>query len=113
MRKTVSGRILVAAILAVAVVLAAAAALGRHEATAQFGPGPGPGGPGFMPPMPMGPPGGQGIAMLVHKDLIFIAQGGTLYKIDPQEMKVLGEVQYLKPPPPPPNQPGAPPQPHQ
>jgi hypothetical protein len=97
---SVSGRVLVAALVGVVLLGGATLVVARHDATAQFGPGQ-PGQPGFMPPMPMGPPGGQGIAMLVHKNLIFIAQGGTLYKIDPDEMKVLGEVQYQKPPPPP------------
>jgi hypothetical protein len=83
--------------------LAGAAALlvARHDATAQVPPGPGPQPPPGamrMPPMPMLPPGGPAIAMVVYKDNLYIAQGGRLFKIDPREMRVVGEVEYVKPP---------------
>ncbi|GEM_PF-6567621 len=43
----------------------------------------------------MGPPPSS--SMVVCKDYIFILQGPTLYKVDPNEMKVVGELQMQKP----------------
>lgn len=45
----------------------------------------------------MGPPGPPS-SMVVCKDKIFIFAGSTLYKVDPDSMKVLGELQVLKAP---------------
>ena len=66
-----------------------------------------------MPFPPMGP-GGGGIAMMALDGMIYIAQDGVLYKIDPQEMAVKQELRYLRPgfggpPMPGPLQPGPPP----
>jgi hypothetical protein len=49
--------------------------------------------------MPMGQqmgPGGQA-TMIAHDGYIFIFMGGTLYKVDPKEMKIVGELQVVRP----------------
>ena len=43
----------------------------------------------------MGPP--PSTNMVVCKDFIFVLQGPTLYKIDPNEMKIVAELQVFKP----------------
>jgi hypothetical protein len=53
--------------------------------------------PGPFPPM-MPQVGGPGLAMVVYKDYIYIAHGGTLYKINPETMTVVEELQFVKPP---------------
>lgn len=45
--------------------------------------------------MQQGPPGPPS-SMVVCKDKIFIFAGSTLYKVDPDSMKVVGELQVLK-----------------
>lgn len=35
--------------------------------------------------------------MVVHKDHLYILSGPTLYKVDPTEMKVVAELQVIKP----------------
>jgi hypothetical protein len=50
----------------------------------------------FPPIMPQF--GGAGLAMVVYKDYIYIAHGGTLYKINPETMTVVEELQFVKPP---------------
>lgn len=51
------------------------------------------------PRMDMAPPmiGASPSSMIVHEGKIFIFTGGSLYKVDPVEMKVLGEVQVVRP----------------
>ena len=36
--------------------------------------------------------------MLVHKDHIFVAIGNKLIKVDPEAMKIVGEVELMKAP---------------
>lgn len=79
------------------VVMALAAALlvfQGHDLFAQDGPG-GPGGPGG----PMGPGRGfpgmgrmGGTAMTAMGSHLFVLSGGTLYKVDPEKMKVAGTL---------------------
>ena len=101
----VSGRMAIAVLVSLVLLGGAAVMTARHQAAAQPPEGPPEGFPGmggFFPPMF----GGGGFGMIVHRDCIFIAEGGVLYKIDPAEMKVLGKVRYIElpPPPPPPQQ---------
>jgi hypothetical protein len=49
-----------------------------------------------MGPMGPGPGGGGGATMIAHDGFIFIFAGGTLYKVDPASMKVVGELQVVK-----------------
>jgi hypothetical protein len=57
--------------------------------------------------MQQGPGPGGAATMIAHDGHLFIFASGTLYKIDPKEMKVVGELQVIKPqtkiakPPPP------------
>lgn len=60
-------------------------------------PGPGGGWPGG--PQPQMGPGGPA-TMIASDGFIFVFVGGTLYKVDPKEMKVVGELQVIKGPPP-------------
>ncbi len=51
------------------------------------------------PPGPPGMPpggGGGGATMIAHDGHLFIFANGTLYKIEPKEMKVVGELQVIK-----------------
>jgi hypothetical protein len=42
--------------------------------------------------------GGGGAATMIAADgYLFIFSNGTLYKVDPKEMKVVGELQVIKP----------------
>ncbi|MGQ9731520.1 MAG: hypothetical protein ACUVX8_09645 [Candidatus Zipacnadales bacterium] len=69
--------------------------------------------PGGMPPWgpmwmgPGGPPPSGGIAMLEFEGKIYIAQDGTLYKINPNTMTLEGELRYLPRGPMPPLEPPA------
>ena len=93
-----SGRAIVAALVALLVVGVVAVLLLNRDVVAQP-----PGQPGaVMPPrMPMMSfaSGGGSVAMVVHRNYLYVAQGGTLYKIDPETMTVEGEVQFVKPRP--------------
>lgn len=42
-------------------------------------------------------PGPGSATMIAHDGHLFIFAGGTLYKVDPKEMKVIGELQVIKP----------------
>lgn len=104
------GRTLIAVCVAVVALGMVCLAAGRDPASAQMAPAGqprqgGPMGPMMMGPMMMPPPAG-GVAMVVCKDMIFIASGGKLYKIDPDTMEVVGELTFEEPPqpvgPPPP-----------
>lgn len=108
-----SGRVIAAALVAGLIIsLAAAYALQRDAAAQQDRPA-APVMPGPFPPI-MPQVGGPGLAMVVYGNYIFIAHGVTLYKVNPDTMRVVEELQFVKPPavpmrpqnPPPP--PGAP-----
>jgi len=99
------GRTLVAVCIAVVALGTIYIVAGPQPASAQMAPGGGmPGGramPGMPPPWMMGAaPPGAGLAMVVHKDMIYIATGGKLYKIDPEKMELVGELTFQEPPPP-------------
>ncbi len=112
-RSSQSGRAVVVVLIAVLAVGATLVLLSRRDVAAQPPGQPGMGMPGPMPFFPF-PGGGGGPAMVGHESHIYVAQGGTLYKIDPENMTVVGEVQFVRPPampmgpPQPPGRPGAP-----
>lgn len=92
-----SGRVIAAALVAGLILsLAAAYALQRDAAAQQDRPA----APVMPEPFPrvMPPVGGMGLAMVVYGDHIYIAHGGTLYKVEPDTMRVVKELQFVKPP---------------
>ena len=106
-----AGRVLAVVLLAGLVISLVVAYAMRHDTAAQEAerrpavemPRPF---PAIMPQV-----GGPGLDMVVYRDHIYIAHGGTLYKIDPDSMVVREELQFVKPPAVPMRPPNPPPPP--
>lgn len=90
MKAWVIGGICVAVVGALALALALAAGSDLFAQDGPFG-GDGPGGRG-MPRMPrMG--GGGGVAMTTLGKYLYVVNGSTLFKVDPDEMKVVKQLE--------------------
>ncbi len=77
----------------VAVLLVCVGLLAGVSTLAQEDPGGGPGGGGGRRGGMMGPPMGGGSALVAHKDHLYVLTGTKLVKVDPLEMKVVGELE--------------------